>query len=311
MKTHSKLYHCTFYKCGSQWVRDVLSDPSLFEFTNCPLVLNGVDVPSSGWPTLTAAGLASPIYTAGFENWQSRSNPGSDVRCLVVSRDPRDVIVSLVLSLAFSHTPSEVTALLRLPIRNASRADRIRIGIHLFSHWAAQFRSWFGPKEDDDVLRIDYSELIADEQASFRRIFSYFGWEIPEELATQVISTHSFLSTSGGRRLGEENEFSHRRKGVTGDWLNHFNQETGAIFEAVFPDLLLHTGYEDHSEWWRELPQHPIAVGSVSTEVRLARLLEAFEAQQRELDIQREAAAERLRDVQLLNELYGGVRHGG
>jgi hypothetical protein len=140
---------------------------------------------------------------------------------------------------------------------------------------------------------------------------SDFGWEIPEELATQVISTHSFLSTSGGRRPGEENEFSHRRKGITGDWLNHFNQETGAIFEAVFPDLLLHTGYEDHSEWWRELPQHPIAVGSVSTEVRLARLLEAFEAQQRELDIQREAAAERLRDVQLLNELYGGVRHGG
>lgn len=290
----------------------MLSEPALVQCSSVPLRINGVDVPSSGWPLLEAGGLASPVYTAGFADWQTRPAPAPDDRCVVVTRDPRDIIVSLVVSLALSHTPNEVTSLLRLPIRNANNDDRIRIGIHLFTHWAAQFRSWFGPEFDGDILRLDYAELIADEQAAFRRIFAYLGWEIPEEVATSVIETHSFLTTSGGRRRGEENEFSHRRKGVSGDWRNHFSRQTGEMFEAVFPGLLAHCGYEAGIDWWKPLPEE-LVPDSSTLEARLARLMAAYEAQEKELAIQREAAAERLRDVetlhQTLNQLYNELRY--
>lgn len=271
--------------------------------------MSGVDVPSSGWPLVEAGGLASPVYTAGFADWQTRPKPDPQDRCVVVTRDPRDIIVSLVISLAFSHTPNEVTSLLRLPIRNANNDDRIRIGIHLFTHWAAQFQSWFGPEVDGDVLRLDYAELIADEQAAFRRLFSYLGWEIPEDVATSAIDTHSFLSTSGGRRRGQENEFSHRRKGVSGDWRNHFSRQTGEMFESVFSGLLGDCGYEASTEWWKPLPEEVVSDSS-ALEARLARLLAAYEAQEKELAIQREAAAQRLRDVETLHQLYNELRYG-
>ncbi len=304
----SRIFHCTFYKCGSQWVRDVLSEPLMVQHSGSALLVSGVDLPSSGWPVLDSSGLASPVYTAGFADWQSRPNPDPEDRCVVVTRDPRDLIVSLVVSLALSHTPNEVTSLLRLPIRHANKDDRIRIGIHLFSHWAAQFQSWFAPQFDGDILRLDYAELVADEQAAFRRIFAYLNWEIPEAVATEVINTHSFLATSGGRRRGEENEFSHRRKGVTGDWRNHFSRQTGEMFETVFPGLLTDCGYERANDWWQALPEEAPSDNSTA-EGQLARLLAAFEAQEKELAIQREAAAQRLRDVETLHQMYNELRY--
>ncbi len=252
--------------------------------------------------------MASPIYTAGFADWLKRPAASDDDRCVVVTRDPRDIIVSLVLSLALSHTPNEVTSILRLPIRHANKEDRIRIGIHLFSHWAAQFRSWFAPESDDDILRLDYADLVADEQAAFRRIFAYLGWEIPDEVATTVINTHSFLATSGGRRRGEENEFSHRRKGISGDWQNHFSRQTGEMFETSFPGLLAYCGYEQGTDWWTGLPEESPPDESAAEE-KLARLLAAYEAQEKELAIQREAAAQRLRDVETLHQLYDELRY--
>lgn len=286
----------------------MLSEPALVEHSNQPLVLQGVDVPSTGWPAWDGGGVASPVYTAGFADWQNRPAPDPEDRCIVVTRDPRDVIVSLVISLALSHTPNAITSILRIPIRNANKDDRIRIGIHLFSHWAAQFRSWFAPEFDGDILRLDYSELVADEQAAFRRMFAYLGWDIPDEVATTVINTHSFLATSGGRRRGEENEFSHRRKGISGDWRNHFSRETGEMFETVFPGLLAYCGYEQEADWWQGLPEEAPPDES-SAEAKLARLLEAYAAQEKELAIQREAAEQRLRDVETLHRLYDELRY--
>ena len=293
------IFHCTFYKCGSQWVRDVLSDPAIVNRSRCSLVLSGHDVPSSTWPTLEEAGLASPVYTADATQWLGRSASGHGDRCLVVLRDPRDIIVSLVTSLSLSHTPNEVTSLLRIPLRNAGDDDRILIGIHLFSHWAGQFRSWLECPSAPDLLLVDYAALISDGQATFRLIFDFFGWDIPNELAEEVIGRHSFAATSGGRVPGEENEFSHRRKGISGDWKNHFNQKTGSVFEGAFPGLLRQGGYEADDRWWESLPIE-VARQASDADEKLNRSLRVLSEQETQLRVVREAAEQRLRDVETL-----------
>ncbi len=300
-------FHCTFYKCGSQWIRDVLCDPALVLHSQVPLRDAGRDVPSAGWPVLEAPGLASPIYTAGIADWLDRPAAAPGDRCLVVLRDPRDIIVSLVMSLALSHTPNEVTSLLRLPLRHAERSDRIRIGIHLFTHWAAQFRSWLSSPVGPGELRMDYAELIGDEQAQFRRIFAFLGWSIPDAVATEVIARHSFLATSGGRRPGEENEFSHRRKGIAGDWRNHFTRETGAMLEEACAGLLRAGRYAETDDWWQSLPAKARAEDS-STDGGIGRLLTALAEQETQLSIARQAAEQRGRDVEELHELGERLR---
>ena len=127
---------------------------------------------------------------------------------------------------------------------------------HFFLSWAEPFRSWVDHEQTrPDELRLDYAALIADEQGQFRRIFTFLNWQIPDEVVTEVVARHSFVATSGGRQPGEENEHSHRRKGVSGDWRNHFTRETGTLLEATCPGLLRAGGYVEADNWWESLAE--------------------------------------------------------
>lgn len=72
---------------------------------------------------------------------------------------------------------------------------------------------------------------------------------IPEEKLRAIIQKNSFDNLSGGRDKGEENVKSHYRKGVPGDWVNHFTAEHKRVFKQRFNDVLIQTGYEDDDAW--------------------------------------------------------------
>lgn len=44
------------------------------------------------------------------------------------------------------------------------------------------------------------------------------------------------------------------RKGIVGDWHNHFRQKHGKLITAIMGPHLLRRGYVDRLDWWRELP---------------------------------------------------------
>jgi hypothetical protein len=72
---------------------------------------------------------------------------------------------------------------------------------------------------------------------------------IPQETLRAVIREKSFENMSGGREKGEENVRSHYRKGVPGDWVNHFTPEVKRAFKDRFNEVLLETGYEEDDQW--------------------------------------------------------------
>lgn len=131
-----------------------------------------------------------------------------------------------------------------------------------------------------DILELRYEDLVADPYGGFLRILrfldlvdeapfglraqlSWAAWHtrravlrqhrpldaaprrIPSPLALQIIQDNSFERISGGRRKGEENVDSHFRKGVAGDWRNHFDAEVEAHFRRRTGDLLARLGYAD------------------------------------------------------------------
>ena len=65
-----------------------------------------------------------------------------------------------------------------------------------------------------------------------------------------------FSNYAGGRKEGEENVSSHYRKGVAGDWKNHFKPEHVERFKELYGELLLKLGYEQAPEW----SANPVAV---------------------------------------------------
>lgn len=71
---------------------------------------------------------------------------------------------------------------------------------------------------------------------------------VPVDLLRDVIEQHRFERLTG-RTRGEENVKSHYRKGVPGDWQNHFEAEHVRAFKDRYNDLLLKLGYEDDPDW--------------------------------------------------------------
>ena len=52
-----------------------------------------------------------------------------------------------------------------------------------------------------------------------------------------------------GRRPGEEDVTQHIRKGVAGDWLNHFTRASAELFNDLAGDVLVTLGYEQDRNW--------------------------------------------------------------
>lgn len=296
--TPVRLYHITFYKCGSQWVRDMLADSRIVAHTGHSLAAGGIDLQSEHWPQIVPGELAAPLYSTGTGEWRQLATETD--RAFVVIRDPRDIVVSLVYSVSLSHTPTAITLLLRTPIADAAPGNRIQIGMFLLAQWAEYLRTWKDATEFSNVHLARYEDLIADLSGELRRLFAFLQWQVPDDVVEIVAAENSFARRSG-RKPGEENEFSHRRKGIAGDWRNHFDRKLGQMFESAFPGLLTELHYESGTDWWRDLPE-TIERQTGDEESQRARLLAVLEEHEKELETVRVAAEERLRDVGILHD---------
>jgi len=64
-----------------------------------------------------------------------------------------------------------------------------------------------------------------------------------------VLARNNYSRKAGGRKKGEENVRSHYRKGIHGDWKNHFNELHIQTFKDMYNPLLLKLGYEESEDW--------------------------------------------------------------
>ncbi|NJO76387.1 MAG: sulfotransferase domain-containing protein [Leptolyngbyaceae cyanobacterium RM1_406_9] len=73
--------------------------------------------------------------------------------------------------------------------------------------------------------------------------------DISEQQLQKIVKANDFSVKSGGRKPGEEDLNSHFRKGIAGDWKNHFNQQHIDYFKEQYGDLLIKLGYEQDKNW--------------------------------------------------------------
>jgi hypothetical protein len=64
-----------------------------------------------------------------------------------------------------------------------------------------------------------------------------------------LVQSSRFQNLAGRRRPGQEDVRSHYRKGVAGDWVNHFTARHVEEFKRRYNDLLLKLGYEKNADW--------------------------------------------------------------
>ncbi|MBI2902843.1 MAG: sulfotransferase domain-containing protein [Candidatus Methylomirabilis oxyfera] len=163
-------------------------------------------------------------------------------------RDPRDIVVSWYFSARYSHVPMDPITQMRKDLKRLSIGEGLKYIIDRLDEWGAfqAQQSWMIANQDRARIALfRYEDLARDNKAFLRQILGYLDIMIPEDQFHDLYDRQRFERHSKGRRQGDEDQYSHYRKGASGDWRNHFDRSVMAYFSHKTGDLLEVLGYPE------------------------------------------------------------------
>lgn len=202
-----------------------------------------------------------------------------------VIRDPRDLIVSAYFSHLYSHPTNVWKELVehRKKLERTSKDEGILLEMEFSKQFLKNMFTW--NYSLPNVLELKMEDLIKNPYKKSLEIFRFLGIldesesrlkaqmcyslpilvnrlhkrryiplrapldKIPAEKLLGTVYQNDFSKKSGGRNIGEEDMKSHYRKGVPGDWKNHFSKEHIQFFKDNYNHVLIKLGYESNSNW--------------------------------------------------------------
>jgi lipopolysaccharide transport system ATP-binding protein len=217
------ILHISHWKAGSTWIRRILRQLEPDRFARPPIESWG-----DPFPATVPDGT---IYSCYATREQVTAAGLLEAPRFVVVRDLRDTLVSAYFSFRDTHTTSAIVAPLRTRLQNRRfDAGMIYLMDEFLPRVVAIQRSW----ADEPVIQ--YEDLLTDDLAILRQTFAGVGLEVQDERLDRAVRANRFRRQTG-RRRGEEAP-EHLRKGIAGDWRNHFTDRVSAEFEARFGDLV-------------------------------------------------------------------------
>lgn len=112
-------------------------------------------------------------------------------------------------------------------------------------HWIPylQHAQRFGQQHPDRYHELRYEDLHEDPAGHTRRLLNFLGVDDSEPSTDACLKAGNFKTLTEGRTRGEEDKSSFFRKGVVGDWQNHFNESNLATYNEAAGDLPGQLGY--------------------------------------------------------------------
>lgn len=168
-------------------------------------------------------------------------------KAIFITRDPRDMVVSLYY-FAKKDIPS-------WNFNQLSKSDCISLIIKGFSINPEKppfkgrhpdidrvFRSRFPWREVKTAYSTTFEKFIRSEKSreqEIKNIAEHLEMPLTKELLTYCVDT----------LIGYTNYPYNFRKGIIGDWKNHFTEEHKELFKKIAGQLLIEEGYEKDLKW--------------------------------------------------------------
>lgn len=214
-----------------------------------------------------------------------------------IVRDPRDLLVSAYFSHKNSHPTHAWPELIpyREKLEGLSKEEGLLAELDFSATWFDHMARW--DYDQDHILEIQQETFTPDPYRGFLEVFRHLGFvgeehynksrwpgylarsamnilnrkklfplrspmdTIPGERLLGIVYDNRFEKYTGGRKSGKEDSKSHYRKGVGGDWVNHFFPELEAGFKERYGDLVLKLGYADSPDWSAEAEREKSQAG--------------------------------------------------
>ena len=163
-------------------------------------------------------------------------------------RDPRDVVVShayYVTNLAENHVhhqyyrdvlpdmDARIKASILGLVDSASDFPNIRLRFEPYLEWLAK----------PEVMKIRFEDLIQQPKSVVAAVLEFIdgkGYTFRRDKEQIIAGMLAMIKPSQSRTF---------RKGIIGDWKNHFTAEHVDLFKQSAGDLLIDLGYEPNHDW--------------------------------------------------------------
>ncbi|KAM4651435.1 sulfotransferase 2B1-like [Discoglossus pictus] len=235
------VYNVTYPKSGTNWMSEILNlimqngDPStcinVMNFDRSPwfetpagqLILESLQS-----PRLLSSHLQQHIFAKSFFT--------SKAKIVYTMRNPKDVLVSLfhfAKMLSFYKDPDNFQEFLEDFLQGKS----------LYGSWFDHIRGWMKMKDDCRFFYITYEELQQDLRGSVLRIAKFLGKELDDAAVDSVVEHSSFKTMKNNKMCNftlvpqeyiDNRKGTFMRKGISGDWKNHFTVAQSEYFDKVY-----------------------------------------------------------------------------
>ncbi|XP_078614179.1 sulfotransferase 2A1-like [Branchiostoma floridae x Branchiostoma japonicum] len=161
--------------------------------------------------------------------------PVNKVKAIVVLRNPKDVCVSFYYF-------SQKHKYLKSPESWEQHSKDFLDGKMPFSgDYFDHVLGWWQMKDDPRFLFVKYEDMKKDFRSSVKTIAAFLEKELTDEHLALILNSCSLESM---RKTLEESGKISVRKGMVGDWKNHFSAEESARFDQKYRERMAGTGLE-------------------------------------------------------------------
>lgn len=252
------VYVAGYPKSGTTWITRLLGDA-----LNCPtggsmpkedsreIATEGLDRPREhivrkGHFVLDDIPSSNPVTSPHRLSWKGLTD--SKHRVVFVIRDPRDISVSS----AFHW---------KIPVSSSLR--NMSIGTNSFRFtgpWNSYISGWLEKIDRFDGQILYYEKMLQNGSSELLKLLRSLDFSFDQKYVEEAFERQSFenrvkdIQEKGQRyNLGQDFNLKFMRKGIIGDWRNHFDRATAFDSEVAFGQLLRYFNYEQNAEWWKEI----------------------------------------------------------
>ncbi|XP_043937273.1 sulfotransferase 2B1-like [Protopterus annectens] len=239
------IFNVTFPKSGTTWMLEILSliqkngDPTwsntVPNYERVPwievkdLYENLEKYPSQ---RLICSHLPIQLFPKSIYN--------SKAKIIYTARYPKDVAVSLYYFYKISkflEEPENFTETLELFLK----------GEVIYGSWFDHIKGWMEVKNKLNVFFITYEELLKDPRGSVVKICQFLGKELDTAAIDSVVRNTTFMAMAENKMsnfmllpqtIMDQSTCRFMRKGISGDWKNHFTVAQSEHFDDVYQERM-------------------------------------------------------------------------
>uniref|UniRef100_A0A8C5PRU2 Sulfotransferase n=1 Tax=Leptobrachium leishanense TaxID=445787 RepID=A0A8C5PRU2_9ANUR len=238
-------FNVTYPKSGTNWMIEILN---LIKYNGNAELSNQLPIfIKSPWYELAHGKqqvevLTSPRIITTHLQYQmfSKSFFNSKAKIVYTMRNPKDVCVS-------NYHFAKIVHCYKDPESIQEHLETFLQGNDVFGCWFDHVKGWMQMKDDSRFFYISYEELQQDLRGSVVRLCKFLEKELDDEAIDSVVKHSSFQVMKNNKMANwsltpsdfmDHNKGSIMRKGVSGDWKNHFTVAQNEYFDRVYEEKI-------------------------------------------------------------------------